>query len=365
MSTREVKITAGAIALFGWLVTAAGQGDSGARAEDAVPSRPAKPAAAAPVVPAPNRADEPFAKELSLSRAAAFLDATSVNWTRKHRCGTCHTNYPYLMGRPALKDGDGAALAEVRRFFEKRAAHWDRDKPRWDTEVVATAAALAFNDAQTTGKLHPLTRQALDRMWALQRADGSWEWLKCNWPPAEADDYYGVVFAALGVGAAPDGYAKTGPARAGLAKLRVYLKKHEAPSLHHETVLLWAASYLPDLLSDEQRQRVVRRLLALQRPDGGWSLPALGGWKRHSGEPNDARNAPSDGYATGLVVLVLRRSGLPCEDKAVRHGAVWLRTHQRASGRWFTRSLSTDRDHYITNAGTAYAVLALRAAEGR
>jgi squalene-hopene/tetraprenyl-beta-curcumene cyclase len=364
MNTRWGKSTAGAIALFGWLVAPVAPSAMEARAGEAAALRPAKPASSAISAPAPNRPDEPFSQELSLTRAAAFLDATSVSWTRKHRCGTCHTNYPYLMARPALKDGGGAALAEVRRFFEKRAANWDRDKPRWDTEVVATASALAFNDAQTTGKLHPLTRQALDRMWTLQRPDGSWEWLKCNWPPAEADDYCGVVFAALGVGAAPDDYAKTTPARAGLAKLRGYLKKHEAPSLHHETMLLWAASYLPDLVSGEHRQSVTRRLLALQRSDGGWSLPSLGRWKRHSGEPNDARNAPSDGYATGLVVLVLRRAGLPREDKAIRRGAAWLRTHQRESGRWFTRSLSTDTHHYITNVGTAYAVLALRLAGG-
>jgi squalene-hopene/tetraprenyl-beta-curcumene cyclase len=364
MSARGRRIKAGVVALVGWLV-AAGLSPTDTCGGEASPSPPAKAGSAPAPAPAPTRPDEPFAKELSLTRAAAFLDATSVNWTRTHRCGTCHTNYPYLMARPALKDGGGAALAEVRRFFEKRAAHWDRDKPRWDTEVVATAAALAFNDAQTTGKLHPLTRQALDRMWTLQRPDGSWEWLKCNWPPAEADDYYGVVFAALGVGAAPDGYARSTSARAGLAKVRAYLGKHAAPSLHHETMLLWAASYLPDLLSGDRRQGVIRRLLALQRSDGGWSLPSLGGWKRHSGEPNDARNAPSDGYATGLVVLVLRRSGLPREDRAVRGGADWLRTHQRDSGRWFTRSLSTDSHHYITNAGTAYAVLALRAAEAR
>ena len=44
-------------------------------------------------------------------------------------------------------------------------------------------------------------------MWTLQHPDGAWNWLKCNWPPAEADDYYGVTVAALGAGVAPDGYA--------------------------------------------------------------------------------------------------------------------------------------------------------------
>jgi squalene-hopene/tetraprenyl-beta-curcumene cyclase len=47
------------------------------------------------------------------------------------------------------------------------------------------------------------------------------------------------------------------------------------------------------------------------------------------------------------------------KDKAIQRGVDWLRTNQRVSGRWFTRSLNTDRAHYITNAGTAFSVLAL------
>jgi squalene-hopene/tetraprenyl-beta-curcumene cyclase len=311
--------------------------------------------------PTPNRADEPVAKKLSLSKAAEFLDSASRNWTAERKCGTCHTNYPYMLARPFLKHGKVDSLATIRAFFEDRAAHWDTQKPRWDTEVVATASALAFNDAHSSGKLHPLTRSALDRMWTLQRPDGSWGWLKCNWPPAEADDEYGVLVAALGVGVAPDGYAGTLAARAGLAKICGYLHSHPPPSLHHEIMLLWASCYLPDLMTAHNRQRVIEKLLALQRPDGGWSLPSLGDWKRHSGEANDAKNAPSDGYATGLVLYVLRQSGLSKDGETIRRGVNWLSTHQRDSGRWFTRSLSNDRHHYITNAGTAYAVMALHA----
>ena len=69
--------------------------------------------------------------------------------------------------------------------------------------MIATAVTLAINDAATTGTLHPTTRRALDRIWTLQREDGGFTWLKCDWPPYEHDDYYGVVFAAFGVGLAP------------------------------------------------------------------------------------------------------------------------------------------------------------------
>jgi squalene-hopene/tetraprenyl-beta-curcumene cyclase len=309
----------------------------------------------------PNSPDEPLAKELSLSKAARFLDHASTSWTTKRQCGTCHTNYNYLIARPAL--GDGPAMAEVRSFFEDRVAHWDdpekKAKPRWDTEVVATAAALALNDAATTGKLHPLTRKALDRMWTLQRPDGSWDWLKCDWPPYEHDDYYGAVFAALGVGSAPDHYAASDSARAGLDRLRRYLRTTKPPSLHHKAMLLWASTRLDDLMTPAEREETIKELLSLQRPDGGWCLPSIGDWKRHDGSPND-KDSPSDGFGTGFVVYVLRQAGLPADDPRLARGVSWLKSHQRASGRWFTRSLSTDEYHFITHAGTGFAVLALR-----
>src|SRR4051794_20807669 len=61
---------------------------------------------AAVKAPEPNRPDEPLAEQLSLTKAAEFLDAASVTWTNQKKCGSCHTNYPYLMARPLLKDGD-------------------------------------------------------------------------------------------------------------------------------------------------------------------------------------------------------------------------------------------------------------------
>jgi squalene-hopene/tetraprenyl-beta-curcumene cyclase len=225
---------------------------------------------------------------------------------------------------------------------------------------VATAVTLAFNDAQTTGKLHPRSRQALDRMWILQKPDGAWSWLKCGWPPYEHDDYFGAVFAAIGVGFAPDGYAQAPQAQSGVTKLRRYLKDTPPPDLHHQTMLLWASTRLDGLMGSDQKQATIKKLLALQRTDGGWCLPSLGEWKRRDDKPNDPA-APSDGYATGLVIYVLRQAGIPAKDAQIQRGLAWLADNQRVSGRWFTRSLNNDRFHYITHAGTGFALMALSA----
>ena len=310
----------------------------------------------------PNRSDEALAASVSMRKARQFLDEAALAWTRGLRCGTCHTNYAYMIGRPSLGAGTPAS-EQVRRFFENYAASFDTDQERveWPTQVVATAVTLSLNDAATTGRLHAMTREALEWMWTLQRDDGSWNWIKTERPPLEADDYYGAVFAAVGVGHAPDGYAGSPAAKPGLEKLRAYLARNAAPNLHHETMLLWASTRLPDLMPGAGQAATISKLLAVQRADGGWSLPSLGNWIRRDGTPNDRQRAPSDGYGTGLVVYVLRQTGMSATHPAIARAVEWLKANQRESGRWFTRSLSQDTYHFISHAGTAYAVMALKA----
>jgi squalene-hopene/tetraprenyl-beta-curcumene cyclase len=315
--------------------------------------------------PSANSAAEPLAKTLSLERAAAFLDGAAMAWVREQNCASCHTTYPYLMARRALGDAKAPALLWTREFLEKRVAKWGGSEPEalptgseGVTEVVATAATLAFDDARSSGKLHPLTRKALDRMWALQKADGAWDWNKHELPPLEYDEYFGAVYAAMGVGFAPDGYARSDAAKDGLTKLRRYFRDNPPPNLHHKAWLVFASVRLDGLTTAAERAQTIKDLVALQRDDGGWNRPSLGDWNRLDGKPNDKR-AASDGYATGLVTYILQQSGMPADKEPIKRGIAWLKANQRESGRWFTRSVNADRAHYLTNAGTAFAVLAL------
>jgi squalene-hopene/tetraprenyl-beta-curcumene cyclase len=312
--------------------------------------------------PAPTQPDEPLAKQFSATKAAEYLDSVGVNWTRTQKCITCHTNMPYLTARPLLPGDDG--WKEVRAFLEKDVESWSNGgKPRGDTYVVATAFALAFNDAQKSGKLHDATRAALDRMFDVQLKTGEWNWLKCDWPPLEHDDYYGATLAALAVGIAPGDYAKTDKAVAGINKLRAYFKKTSAPDLHHTAMLLWASTKLDGLMTADEQKKAIAALKEKQHKDGGWCLPSLGKYNRRDDEktPNDP-NADSDGYGTGFVTYVLLQAGVKPNDAAVANGVKWLKANQRESGRWYTRSLNNDKAHYITNAGTAFCVLALNEA---
>ncbi|MDB5338582.1 MAG: hypothetical protein JWN70_4201 [Planctomycetaceae bacterium] len=312
--------------------------------------------------PGPNKSDEPVGKEFSLDKAVTFLDSAALAWQKQRQCFTCHTNYAYLYARPQI-DAQAVAHQTVRKFAEDLVEkRWAEKGPRWDAEVVATAAALAFNDAATTGKLAPLTRQALDKMWTLQREDGGWKWISCDWPPMESDDHYGACLAAIAVAVAPENYRQTPAAQAGIAKLKAYIEKNPPPTLHHTAMLLWASSTGEAFLTTEQSKAAVDKLLALQQADGGWRLPSLGDWKRDNGDP---QSKDSDGYGTGFTIYVLRQAGIPADDARLQRGVEWLKKNQRESGRWFTHSLKKESQHFISHAGTAFAVMAIQACDAK
>ena len=310
-----------------------------------------------------NLQKEPVREQFSAKAATRFLDVSILYWQKQRQCFTCHTNYPYLMARPLLGVTD-IAHRQVRAFAEKTVTEqWPDTGPNFDAEVVSIAALLAFNDAYGSGRLHDVTRQALDRMWTLQRDDGGFKWIHDNTAPSELDDHYGVTIALIGVGAAPDSYADTPQAQTGVAKLRDYLAKHPTVYAHQSAMLLWAASYVDDLVTLEDRQRHVDELLSLQRSDGGWSLASLGNWE-YRGRGGEAVGGASDGYGTGLVTLVLRRSGLPTDDVRISRAVDWLKSNQRANGGWFTPSQSNPKGrNSISRAGSCYAIMALAACD--
>ena len=182
------------------------------------------------VVPTePNRPDEPFAPKFSAVKAIRFLDNAAIGWQKSNSCIACHTGYPYLMSL-LLVSAEFHATSVIRDHAENIITERWRDKgPRWDAEVVMTAASLAANDAATTGKLHPLTKLSKECGPNNAMMAGLPGIRSAIGPPFEDDDYYGATVAALGTGMAPEEYSKTPSAQAGLAKLRTYFSANKAP----------------------------------------------------------------------------------------------------------------------------------------
>ncbi len=310
------------------------------------------------VSPGPNRSDEPFAEEFSMQEAVRFLDSAALTWQKQRKCFSCHSNYAFLMARPAVSH-NVPVHKQIREAVEYLATH-PRKTSYQSTEAVMVASVLAQNDAATTGRLHSATRFALDRIWEFQREDGGWTWLDDNEPPSEIEEHYGVTMAAIGVGIAPDNYSQTPAAKKGLKKIRQYLSNNPPFNMHHRAMKMLASLGVDGLMNRRERREVVKDLFTLQKADGGWNLATLGtNWKRSDGTPQDYET--SDGYGTGFVIYALRAAGVPADDSRIQKGVLWLKTHQRASGRWFTRSMDKDSRQYITHSGTAYAILALAA----
>jgi squalene-hopene/tetraprenyl-beta-curcumene cyclase len=307
-----------------------------------------------------SRSDEPLRTEFSAARAAAGLDAIPRDW-KDTTCVTCHLQHSYLMARPAIS-ANTPAYEKMLRALEQATTKPLGPTPSKQeiTAVVLTAVALARHDARTSGILRPVTRQALDRMWDLQREDGTWDWAVSQSHFSAIDLHFGLTWAAIAGGMAPEQYAETRKAVTGLERIRRYLERHPPTSLHQRTLLLLASKHVAGMLTREQRQQTIADLCAAQAPDGGWnSVSLLAPGDRPADGP---ALTSSDGYATGFVLYVLREAGgLTAGDSRARQAVTWLKTHQRASGRWFTRSLSGKQRNVISLEGTAWAVLALGA----
>jgi squalene-hopene/tetraprenyl-beta-curcumene cyclase len=307
---------------------------------------------------------------------------------------------PYALSRPALR----VALAEPgpsvneRRLIEdvtKRVRLWKDVGPYYSdrgydhktaesrgTESVLNALILASYDAQS-GQLSDDTRAAFDHMWALQQTTGenagSWPWLQFDQEPWEANDsaYYGAALAAMAVGTAPGNYASSPEIQGGLTRLRQYLNRESAAqSPINRVFLLWASTKLPGIISPEQQKAIIHESLSKQQGDGGWRLASISwkwsGWSiksvenmwiREDGTPMEGK---SDGLATSLITLALEEAGEPRDNPQLKHGLSWLTSNQNAAeGFWPAssvnkrRHISSDTGRFMSDAATAFAVLAL------
>jgi len=334
--------------------------------------------------------------EWSARAAAGYLDARMAWWltwknaSRDHEtsCVSCHTAVPYALARPALRGAlsEREATPQEQRLLEnvsKRVRLWREVEPFYPdqsnglpkssesrgTEAVMNALILSRRDA-AHDVMADDTRQAFANLWPLQfrngELKGTWAWLNFHYEPWEASGspYFGAALAAIAVGSAPGGYASSSEIQPPLNLLRDYIRRGaDTVHLFNRVMALWASGELPGLLAPVQQQAIVDAAFAAQRDDGGWSTAALGPWTRIDGTSLDAR---SDGYATGLVSLALQRAGQSRDDPRVRRGLDWLARHQDvATGMWVassvnkSRDLATDVGKFMSDAATAYAVMAL------
>jgi hypothetical protein len=352
----------------------------------------------APVLAA-DQVDPRAASGWDRAAAARYLDSREAWWQSWDRadkdrgtvCVSCHTQAPYGLARPALHQDLGEqALAPAETVMlasiEKRVRQWRQMQPFYsdvtsgpgkeieshNTESVLNAVILTGYDTRN-GHLSETARMAFANAWALQSAAGpdagAWVWQNFTYGPWESKEsqYHWAALMAVTVGKAPDHYRDDPAIAAHLAALTGYLRSgYPAQPTLNKVVALWASAAFPEVVGAADRTELIGALARLQHPDGGWSLTDLGPWARVDKTPLETR---SDGYATGLIVLVLEELGMNAgADPRVARGVAWLKANQdRATGAWTAWSVNKNRDprsdvgKFMSDAATGYAVLALDA----
>lgn len=322
--------------------------------------------------------DEPRREAVSLEQAGAYLEQGSVAWNGQRKCVSCHTNGTYMAIRPALVPTLGEPPASTVEFFREtlttlqQEAHENLKKSTRPAQVIYLANGLAEWDAHLSKSLSPSTEAALELMFAIQNANGTWGTLTC-WPPYESDAYHEATVAAMAAATAPGWLDKVAasdntPLKEAVERLRNYLRTETPPHDYSRVLLLWAESRWPGLIDEARKAELIAMLRKHQQEDGGWSIRTFATpetWgsgnraKKLRDEPDFDKPA-SDGHMTGLAIIALRSNDIPANDPAIASGVKWLKANQRESGRWWTRSLNTDTWHFITYSGTAFPLLALQ-----
>jgi squalene-hopene/tetraprenyl-beta-curcumene cyclase len=318
-------------------------------------------------------ADEPLLDRVSVKKAIDYLETGATAWTKKRKCISCHTNGSYMVLRPALTKSVGKPSEEIHEFYvAKLAQHQGKKleelhKGVTPTELAYLAGGLAEWDAHVTGELSVETKQALTLMFQVQAEDGSYANQSC-WPPYESSDYHGATIAAMAAATAP-GYLDSieGEPQVAYEQLIRFLQDTEPAHDYARLQLLWVATRIDGLLTEDEKQTIITMIFEHQQEDGGWSIrtfAAPDAWGSGNREEKlrqelDFESPASDGHQTGLAIVVLREAGVAANDPRILKGVVWIGKNQRESGRWWTRSLNNDKFHFITYSGTCFPLLAL------
>jgi squalene-hopene/tetraprenyl-beta-curcumene cyclase len=190
--------------------------------------------------------------------------------------------------------------------------------------------------------------------------------------PHITTDFELTLQAARAITAAPGWLENLKDAEllARIGKMKAWLREAKPRNDFDRVLRLQLASYLPDLVSKEDRDAALALLVSKQHADGGWSLrdmSAVNDWhfkmsdtvlKLITSQP-DAAKPESDAYMTALAIVLMRQSNVPTSDERIQRGIVWLKREQRVSGRWWMQSLYRGNYQYITYIATCEALKAL------
>ncbi len=297
--------------------------------------------AAGPVAPA---AATPQQVRQAVDRAIHYLQAESADWLKTRKCAACH-HAPLPLW--ALAEAGRQGYAVDKKFLAETAESLLGSKDKLVASKVFPDPA-APPDPRPSGRglnmgvpflavagrsfpgLNAGREQTLallaDEIVKKQQPDGSWEFFdNLRRPPineSRTTDAAWIVLALQG---------ETGPGapesrRAALAKAVAWLDAAPASDNQQDKAL----KVLVGVRSAGRRESVQRtagELLALQRPDGGWSQTVP--------EPK------SDAFATGQTLYALALAGYTSDRPELKRAVNFLVATQKPDGSWPMTSRST------------------------
>ncbi len=294
----------------------------------------------------------------AVEKSVRLLQRTHSSFFREGGCVGCHSGNIASMAVAAAR-GKGVAVDESAAVELARATRLEftaladgmlqREDPPAVEIVTLALVALASERVEADRTIDAMVHNAA----AQQHADGSWGTYGIMRPPT-SDSLISIT--AISIRALRD---YTIPARKAEFEARIdraakWLMAVEPVTTEDAVMQLLGAKWAG--LDPTTIERAARRVLALQKADGGWAqTPFL----------------KSDAYATGTALWALKSTGVSGTDDAYKTGAAYLLSTQAADGSWhvtsrapkfqpyFESGFPYSHDQWISQWATGYASLAL------
>jgi ankyrin repeat protein len=295
--------------------------------------------------------------QVALEKSVALLQRNSAKFLEHGGCLSCHaqhqTGLAVAAARAAgakvdwaLETGQARATASLRGGIEQ-ALYQVSDPP-------AGVDSQQFSIMQISAVGLP-PRPSVDSLVfhiaAMQRKEGDWPNYGAVRPPLEDGGFSHTAkgIRALQLNLLPGRKAEF---EERIARAADWLKKASPRTTEDRTMQLLGICWANQKPPAER----VRQLIALQRPNGGWG---------------QTENLASDAYATGEALYALHEAGMTATHEVYRHGVEFLLRTQMEDGSWLVKTRAAafqpyfesgfphGHDQWISQSGTAWAVMAL------
>ena len=316
---------------------------------------------AEPATKATSEAPLPSVRD-SVQRAIQLLEAAGPEFFKLNACISCHSQSIPQMAAGAVSEKGIALNAKAEKLQTQSVlAVWNGFRNRlWlgDCSIgggrVATITYGLLGLAAVKQPLNQTVSLVTNCLAVEQAADGSWSINDLRAPLGMSR----IKYTALGMHGLQL-YPLPGRKAEFTERIRIartFLETAQpktAQDLSFQLLgLTWAGAPAADL------QKLRQKLVAMQRPDGGWAQRA---------ELN------TDAYATAQAVWALKETddGAALSKAAWSKGTEYLRRNQKADGSWHVRSrgfgfqpyretgFPHGHDQWLSAAATGFAVIAL------